>query len=115
MDRTKCEHRKLTELAIITMGQSPDSVSYNNVGDGLPFFQGNADFGALYPTVRVFCNKPTREANKDDVLMSVRAPIGAVNISNIHCCIGRGLCSISPISGLSISKYLYYCLKPINM
>ena len=84
---------KLSEVCNITMGQSPDSSSYNQKSDGIPFFQGNADFGILYPTVRTWTTSPKKIAKKDDILISVRAPIGALNYANIECCIGRGLAS----------------------
>ena len=90
MDRSKWEYKKLCDVALIIMGQSPSSDSYNEEGKGLPFFQGNADFGVLHPKARVYCDAPQREANENDILMSVRAPIGAINIANTHCCIGRG-------------------------
>lgn len=101
------------EIAFITMGQSPSSESYNE-SNGLPFFQGNADFGKLYPKVRMFCTQPTKLAKPDDILISVRAPIGAVNISNSDCCIGRGLASVRAIENITISKYLYYLLISAN-
>ena len=66
---------KLNEIATITMGQSPDSASYNIVCEGIPFFQGNADFGKVHPNVRVWCSSPKKYAHKDDILISVRAPI----------------------------------------
>ena len=68
----------LIDVCRINMGQSPDSASYNTNADGMPFYQGNADFGEVYPIARYYCNQPIKTANKDDVLLSVRAPIGAV-------------------------------------
>lgn len=88
------EIKKLGEVCSIVMGQSPSSDTYNDSADGLPFFQGNADFGRIHPTIRVYCNSPIRVAEVGDILISVRAPIGAVNIANVSCCIGRGLASI---------------------
>ena len=114
MDRSKWEYKKLCDVALITMGQSPSSDSYNEEGKGLPFFQGNADFGILHPKVRVYCDAPQREANENDILMSVRAPIGAINIANTHCCIGRGLCAITPQERCLDLKYLYYFLISKN-
>ncbi|MDL2277388.1 restriction endonuclease subunit S [Parabacteroides sp. OttesenSCG-928-G07] len=102
---------KLGQIAKINMGQSPDSSTYNATGIGIPFYQGNADFGELYPKVRLYCCKPTKYANNNDILMSVRAPVGALNISKEHCCIGRGLTAITAIEGVSFFKYLYYNLK----
>ncbi len=114
MDRSKWEYKKLSEVSDIIMGQSPSSDSYNEDGNGLPFYQGNADFGELYPTARVYCDAPSREADFDDVLMSVRAPIGAINIANEHCCIGRGLCAIRPIPNVLDKMYLFYFLRAKN-
>ena len=101
---------KLGEVAEIIMGQSPDSSSYN-YEDGLPFFQGNADFGEYYPTIRILCNKPKKIANKYDVLISVRAPVGAVNIANNICAIGRGLAIIRTNANTVNHRYLFYLLK----
>ena len=81
---------RLEEICAINMGQSPDSSTYNEDGNGLPFFQGNADFGEIYPAVRMWCSEPTKIAREKDILISVRAPIGALNIANCECCIGRG-------------------------
>ena len=86
---------RLGDICEINMGQSPDSSSYNDNNDGLPFFQGNADFGELYPTVRVWCSQPSKVANKNDILISVRAPIGALNIADCKCCIGRGIAALT--------------------
>ena len=91
------------------MGQSPDSSTYNEVGEGLPFYQGNADFGERYPQCRIWCSEPTKIAEKEDVLISVRAPIGALNEAREKCCIGRGLAAIRPKGGLN-KDFLYYFL-----
>jgi hypothetical protein len=90
------EVRQLGDEAFskITMGQSPPGSTYNDIGEGLPFFQGAKDFGALFPTARVFCSAPTRVAEQDDVLISVRAPIGRINRATERCAIGRGLAAI---------------------
>lgn len=101
---------RLGDCTTITMGQSPESSSYNTENDGLPFYQGNADFGILNPTVRYYCNKPSKFAYYNDVLMSVRAPVGALNVANNDCCIGRGLCAISEKAGVSFYKYIFYNL-----
>ena len=82
-----------------TMGQSPPGSTYNQDGVGVPFFQGSTDFGDVFPAERVFCTEPTRFARAGDLLMSVRAPVGALNIANIECSIGRGLCAIRHKSG----------------
>ncbi len=93
----------------ITMGQSPPGSTYNQTGDGLPFFQGNADFGFRFPVNRVFCSDPRRIARPGDTLVSVRAPIGDVNLSRELCCIGRGLCSVRHKD--DYQSYTYYLMK----
>ena len=104
------EVKRLGEVCEITMGQSPSSESYNDIGRGMPFFQGCSDFGKLYPHVTTYCDMPKKMADINDVLISVRAPIGTLNIANLHCCIGRGLASVREIKGLSCYKYLYFFL-----
>lgn len=94
----------------ITMGQSPSSDTYNNLGTGLPFFQGNADFGKEHPNVRVYCDTPIRIAERDDILISVRAPIGAINIADRKCCIGRGLASVRSNDGIN-NRFIFYFLQ----
>lgn len=105
------KYRALSEVSTITMGQSPDSSSYNERKEGLPFFQGNADFGEIHPQVRVWCAEPKKTAQKDDILISVRAPIGALNIADRQCCIGRGLASVRVNESLCDRKFLWYALK----
>ena len=85
---------KLSEIAEITMGQSPDGKSYNENGEGTVFYQGRAEFGTRFPTRRLFTKEPKRIAKKFNTLMSVRAPVGDTNIANEDCCIGRGLAAI---------------------
>lgn len=104
------EYRRLDELCHINMGQSPDSKSYNEYAEGLPFFQGNADFGVIYPTARVWCSSPTKVVEPGTLLISVRAPIGALNFAKDRSCIGRGLAGITPHHGIS-TKFIYYALK----
>jgi len=101
---------ELKEIAEITMGQSPLSETYNYEKKGLPFFQGKADFGEIYPTAKVWCNFPKKIAEKNDILLSVRAPVGNVNLASENCCIGRGLASIRAIQNKCYYKYLYYLL-----
>lgn len=113
-DKTKWEKTILSEITHITMGQSPDSSSYNKDSLGIPFFQGNADFGKIHPTPRIYCNAPTRTAKKNDILISVRAPIGAINIANAYCCIGRGLAAIQVIAEKSYLHFIKYVLKAAN-
>lgn len=85
---------KLGEIADITMGQSPNGSSYNEDKQGCIFFQGRAEFGKRFPSVRLYTTEPKRMAKKNNILMSVRAPVGDFNIAVEDCCIGRGLCSI---------------------
>ncbi len=108
------DYIRLDEACELTMGQSPNSNSYNETGDGLPFFQGNADFGEMYPKERVWCNAPTKIVETHTLLISVRAPIGALNFSCTRSCIGRGLAGLTPKIGYEI-KYIYYCLKAKNV
>ena len=107
------KYQPLKDIAQIVMGQSPDSNSYNDLGDGLPFFQGNADFGELYPSERIWCNEPKKIANPNDILISVRAPIGALNYANKRCCIGRGLAAIT-VTNPAERNYVFYLLKAKN-
>ena len=99
---------KLKDCCTIIAGQSPESKYYNTDGVGVPFFQGKADFGELYPTVRVYCSQPTKIAEKDDILLSVRAPVGPTNLSPGRVCIGRGLTAIRPSSNINLRYLLYY-------
>lgn len=104
------KEKKLSEVAEIIMGQSPDSKSYNNTEMGLPFYQGKTEFSDKYIGSPVtWCSSPCRIAEKNDILMSVRAPVGDVNIATEKCCIGRGLASIRPLDGES--TFLFYALK----
>ena len=107
----KC--KPLKDVAQIIMGQSPDSSSYNEVGEGFPFFQGNADFGVMYPSERIWCNQPKKIANENDILISVRAPIGALNYANKKCCIGRGLAAIT-VNNPVERNYIFHLLKAKN-
>ncbi len=102
---------KLIEFCKINMGQSPVSSSYNKNDNGMPFFQGNADFGEIHPNIRVWCNAPIKIAYPGDILISVRAPIGALNIANVECCIGRGLASLTSDKNKCFQKYLWYALE----
>ncbi|MEY3761271.1 MAG: hypothetical protein RIR39_2762, partial [Pseudomonadota bacterium] len=86
---------KLKDIANIIMGQSPPGESYNNEAQGMIFFQGCTDFGNRFPTVRQFTTQPTRYAKEGDILLSVRAPVGTLNIAKENCCIGRGLAALN--------------------
>lgn len=100
--------KKLQDCATIIAGQSPESKYYNSTGKGIPFFQGKADFGELYPKVRVYCSSPTKIAQYNDILLSVRAPVGPTNLSPGTVCIGRGLAAIRPDDSLDLKYLLYY-------
>lgn len=100
---------KLGDFVYVEMGQSPPSKFYNQNNDGLPFFQGKADFGAMYPTARYWCVQPQKYAYDGDVLLSVRAPVGPTNIANIECCIGRGLSALRPLCHVP-TNYVYYMM-----
>ena len=98
---------KLKDVCKINMGQSPDSSSYNESGEGIPFFQGNADFGDRYPVTRIWCSEPKKVAQENDILISVRAPIGAINYSKEKCCIGRGLAALTVDKTKISEKYFF--------
>ena len=103
--------RPLMEYCTLNMGQSPDSKTYNTQGNGLPFYQGNADFGETHPITRVWCSAPVKVAEEGDILISVRAPIGAMNMAVERCCIGRGLAALTPIRNKCSKQFLYYALQ----
>ena len=103
--------KPLAEVAKVIAGQSPASSTYNSTGHGLPFFQGKADFQEMYPKVRMWCTSEKRKiAESGDILISVRAPVGAVNICDQKSIIGRGLSAIRPFPELN-QMFLYYFLK----
>jgi len=85
---------KLSKTSEINMGQSPPSTDCNEQGDGLPFYQDNAEFGTKYPSPQKWCNRPKKIADEGDILISVRAPVGEINIAPHKCCIGRGIAAI---------------------
>jgi type I restriction enzyme S subunit len=96
----------------ITMGQSPPGETYNERGEGLPFYQGRADFGVRFPTRRVYCTAPTRLANDGDTLISVRAPVGAINMATECCAIGRGVAAALHKS--RSRSYTYQCMRSLD-
>lgn len=96
----------------LNMGQSPKGDTYNETGDGIIFFQGRSDFGFRYPSIRMFTNDPKKVAKKFETLISVRAPVGDINMAEHDCCIGRGLGSISHPSELF--SYTYYKVLSIQ-
>ena len=102
----------LSDIADITMGQSPSGSSYNEDGNGTIFFQGRAEFGFRFPTVRLYTTEPKRMACANDTLMSVRAPVGDLNVAHTDCCIGRGLAAIhSKNHHQSFALYTMFSLK----
>lgn len=104
------EYLRLDEMCNLNMGQSPSSDSYNQERIGIPFFQGNADFGDMYPITRVWCDKPTKVVDRGTLLVSVRAPIGALNFAAEESCIGRGVAGLTVKNECDL-KYIYYALK----
>jgi type I restriction enzyme S subunit len=108
------EIKRLDEVADVVMGQSPPGSSYNEHGEGQPFFQGKTEFGEVHPTVRKYTTAGTKFAKAGDILMSVRAPVGPTNIADIDCVIGRGLAAIRAKSVVSQS-YLRWTLKHLEI
>ncbi|HPD57847.1 MAG TPA: restriction endonuclease subunit S [Smithellaceae bacterium] len=96
----------------LTMGQSPPGSTYNENGEGIPFYQGRSDFGCRFPSRRVFCTAPTRFAEPGDTLVSVRAPVGDVNIANERCAVGRGVAAILHCNGNK--SFTYYSMKHLK-
>jgi len=103
------EKRRLCDIADITMGQSPKSEYYNQHGDGLPFHQGVTHYGVRFPTHKIFCTFKSRIAEEGDILFSVRAPVGRINITLDKIVIGRGLSAIK--SAKRQQNFLFYALK----
>ena len=99
----------LCQIANITMGQSPEGSSFNEESVGTIFYQGSTDFGWLFPTTRQYTTAPGRMAKKGDILLSVRAPVGDMNIANTDCCIGRGLAALNSKTGSD--GFLFYVMK----
>ena len=96
----------------LIMGQSPSSDDYINYEKGIPFLQGNADFTSISPQPKIWCETANKIAKKDDVLLSVRAPVGAVNIADQEYGIGRGLCAIRVKN--SLPNFLYFLALSLN-
>lgn len=106
---------KLSDIATIVMGQSPDGKTYNNDANGMPFFQGKTEFGDLYiGEATTWTTAPARLAEANDVLMSVRAPVGSTNVATQTCCLGRGLAGIRPIDGKSTTMFILYSMRSIE-
>ena len=103
----------LPDFTDVVMGQSPSSDTYNKNESGIPFFQGKAEFGAIYPTVAKYCSAPNKIALAGATLLSVRAPVGPTNLAKEKCCIGRGLAAIHPVGGIS-PMFVLYLLRSIE-
>ena len=108
------EKIQLAEIATIIMGQSPSSDSYNTNGDGVPFHQGSGEFTDKYVADGMFCTAPSRMANAGDVLVSVRAPVGTVNLTSKDCCIGRGLAAVRSKISSDCNEYLLYAFRAMK-
>ena len=103
----KWETKRLEELAVVTMGQSPPSASYNVVGDGLPLIQGNADIVRRTTIDRIWTTLPSKRCGSGDIVLTVRAPVGSVARASKRACLGRGVCGLKP---LGHGPFLYYAL-----
>ena len=108
----KDKNAVLSDIANITMGTSPEGESYNDIGNGIIFYQGRSDFGFRLPTVRLYTTEPKKYANKGDILMSVRAPVGDINIAKEKCSIGRGLAAIN--SKIGCASFLFYTMLELK-
>ena len=100
----------LGEACLVIQGQSPPGETYNTEGTGLPFLQGKGEFGDISPTAVKWCSAPTKNAEPDDVLISIRAPVGPTNLCLVRSCIGRGLAAIRP-GGNIPSRFVLYGLR----
>lgn len=98
----------IQDVAEVVMGNSPPGSSYNEGGDGVPLFQGCAEFGFRFPTRRLYTTAPSRMADPGDTLVSVRAPVGRLNLALDRCCIGRGLAAVRSADYPSL---IYYALR----
>lgn len=105
------EEGNLPDEFVFTMGQSPSGDTFNETGEGLPMYQGNADFGFRFPTRRIYTTTPSRMAQALDTLISVRAPVGAQNMASEICCIGRGVAAFRYKSAEGYHAYTYYKLR----
>ena len=102
----------LSDISTITMGQSPCGTSYNENGEGIIFYQGRTEFGFRFPSIRLYTTAPSRFAEVGSTLMSVRAPVGDINMALLRCCIGRGVASIK--SNCDCDSYIYYLMKSLK-
>ena len=102
---------QLCDIATVIAGQSPPGHTYNEHGSGLPFFQGKADFGELYPVARKWCVAPRKIAEAGDILVSVRAPVGPTNVARERCCIGRGLAAVRADEAFVLRDFVHWNIK----
>jgi type I restriction enzyme S subunit len=109
-----CEMKRLKYVADLNMGQSPPSEEYNSDQIGTPFLQGNAEFGMHHPTPKIYCPTAKKHASPSDILVSVRAPVGALNIADQEYGIGRGLCAIRPRMNQLERHYAKYLLEVVR-
>ena len=100
----------LNECCDVTLGQSPPGSSYNDGGNGSPFFQGKAEFGDRFPSIRKWTTEPKKHASAGSVLVSVRAPVGPTNVAHVDCAIGRGLAALRPLGDIS-TEYLLWAMR----
>lgn len=103
---------KLSDIATIIMGQSPEGETYNKDGNGMIFYQGRTDFGFRFPDITTYTTNPKKKALKDDILISVRAPVGDLNIALEDCAIGRGIGALR--SKLKCNSHLFYTLQNLK-
>ena len=108
------EVKRLKYVADLNMGQSPPSEEYNRDKVGTPFLQGNAEFGPHHPTPKIYCPTANKHANSGDILLSVRAPVGAINIADLEYGIGRGLCAIRSRTNYLERHYAKYLLEVVR-
>ena len=108
------EVKRLKYVVDLNMGQSPPSEEYNSDSLGTPFLQGNADFGPHHPTPKIYCPTARKHAIPGDILLSVRAPVGAINIADQEYGIGRGLCAIRPRMSQLERRYAKYLLEVVR-
>ena len=108
------EMKRLKYIADLNMGQSPPSEEYNSDQLGTPFLQGNAEFGLHHPTPKIYCPAAKKRANPGDILLSVRAPVGALNVADQEYGIGRGLCAIRPRTNHLEQHYAKYLLEVVR-
>jgi len=101
---------QLADVAEVIAGQSPSGADVNSFGVGIPFFQGKAEFGDLYPTARKWTPNPSRVARAGDILVSVRAPVGPTNLAPSECAIGRGLMAVRPSAELA-DRYVLWAMR----